>query len=1040
MGIKCPECNFENPDETIYCGKCATSLKPSEEISGIHTETLEAPKNELTRGTTFAERYEIIEELGKGGMGKVYRVEDKKIKEEVALKLIKPEISSDKKTIERFSNELKFARKIAHRNVCKMFDLGEEKGAHYITMEYVPGEDLKSMIRMSKQLSVGTAVSVAKQACEGLTEAHRLGIVHRDLKPSNIMIDKEGNARIMDFGIARSIKGKGITGIGVMIGTPEYMSPEQVEGKEADQRSDIYSLGVILYEMVTGRVPFEGDSTFAIGVKHKGEAPKSPKELNAQIPDDLSRMILRCLEKDKEKRYQSAREMHAELTRIEEGIPTTDREIPRRKPLTSREITVQFSVKKLFIPAFIVIALIIAAVIIWRLLPQKRAVLIPSDKPSLAIVYFENNSGDKSLDNWRSGISELLITDLSQSKFLNVLSGDRIYSILKKLNLLEAQKFSTEDLKKVANQGRVSHILRGSYIKAGENFIITAMLQKPHSGEVIRSIKAECKGEEEIAPKVDELTKEIKVALNLTSKEIAGDIDREVGKITTASSEAYKYYSEGRKSYLKGEYRQSIALLEKALTIDPEFAMAYRSLAWSYDALAYRDRRRSYLQKAFELSDRLSDRERYLIQGDFYQMTERAFDKTLEAYNKLLQLYPDDEIGNINLGDLYLSSELWDKSAERYAINIKNKADSVFSYSGQAAVYMAKGLYEKAKEILEYYIDTFSDNAVIRRDLALAYLCQGKYDLSLVEIDKAIFLDPTYFGNFTIKGLIYKIKGDLIKAEKEYQNILKTEEQPSHQWSRTWLGHLYLSEGKFGKAEDQLKKGLALSKKLGEKGSESGFYSRLAYTYLKSGNLERALEESKNSEKSSVEERGCLYCHQKWALLYKGLAYTGMKSMDEAQRTSDELKELIQKGLNKNYMRLYYHLVGVKELERENFSEAIEYFEKAISLLPFQHSMGNLNDHAFFMEPLALAYYKDGDLEKAREVYEKITSLKLGWVHWGDIYARSFFMLGMIYEEKGWRGKAIEYYEKFLELWKEADSGIAEVEDAKKRLTRLMSQ
>jgi serine/threonine-protein kinase len=382
VAIKCPKCHSENPEDTFYCGKCATPLPSSREIDITQTKTLETPSEELTTGSTFAGRYQIIEELGHGGMGRIYRAVDKKLNEEVALKMIRPEIASEKRTLERFHNELKLARKISHPNVGRMYELLVEEGVHFITMEYVSGEDLKSSIRRFGQLPISKSISIAKQICEGLAEAHKIGVVHRDLKPSNIMVDKEGNAKVMDFGIARSLKTKGITGEGVSVGTPEYMSPEQVEGKEADQRADIYSLGIILYEMVTGRVPFEADTGFAVALKHKSEQPENPKRLNPQIPDQLSRLILKCLEKDREKRYQGAGEVLTELTMIEQGLPSTEKVVPKRKLITPKEISIKFSLRKLFIPALglVAVAAVIALLIFLIKSQPSKQPIIPSHK------------------------------------------------------------------------------------------------------------------------------------------------------------------------------------------------------------------------------------------------------------------------------------------------------------------------------------------------------------------------------------------------------------------------------------------------------------------------------------------------------------------------------------------------------------------------------------------------------------------------------------------------------------------------------------
>lgn len=897
----------------------------------------------------------------------------------MALKLIKPDISSDKKIIERFKTELKLARKIGHPNVGRMYELLEHEGTHYITMEYVAGQDLKGLIRQSGQLAVGTTISIAKQVCAGLAEAHRLGVVHRDLKPSNIMIDKEGSARIMDFGIARSLKAKGITKAGVMIGTPEYMSPEQIEAKETDQRSDIYSLGVILYEMLTGRLPFEGDTPLSIAVQHRSGTPKDPRALNAQIPEELGLAILKCLEKNKETRYQNAGELSSELEGIEKGIPSTEKEAPKRKPLTSKEITVTLGLKKLFIPVVIVIALIVIGLFFWKPWSRQKQVPIPSDIPSLAIVNFENISSHESLEGWRTGLSELLIIDLMQSKFLNVITRDKIFSILKKFNLVDAKTYTTEDLIRVASEARASHTISGSYIKAGDDIIITLLLQKPQTGEVIESIKVTCRGEDDIATQVDYLTRQIKQELDLSQEQIAVDIDKDAGQITTNSPEALKFYSEGRKLYYAQDRRGSIELMKKAISLDPKFAMAYRSMAGSYHGLALYSEQQKYLEKARSLADRLPDRERFLIEGG------------ISGYSKLLGLYPDDILGNANLGSIFTNLEEWDKAIERYEVCKKNKSKFASSYVQLASAYTAKGNLDKAKEVLEDYIINIADHATIRQSLATNYILRGEFDLALAELDKALSLNPNDLWNYIHKANLYVYSHDLSRAEEEYMKVQKLEGQTTKLAKIIHMTALYFLQGKYTKAKILSEQGLEGAKSINEKYWTQHYQSMLGWINLKTGNLEAALKWCIESWENAKDAATEYYPTPYISINFKGQVLLEMKRIEEAQKTAEELREHIEKGSFRKIKRMYYHLMGMIEQKKENYSKAIEYFQQALSLIPIQRTGAwGINQQAAFIDSLAQAYFESGDLEKAELEYRKILGLTIGRLYQGDIYAKTF--------------------------------------------------
>ncbi len=1032
MAINCPKCQTENPDTLKFCGECGTRLSFSEDIAV--TETIEAPREELTTGSTFAGRYQIIEELGRGGMGKVYKALDTEIKEKVALKLIKPEISVDKKTIERFQNELKFARKISHRNVCRMYDLNKDAGSYYITMEFVSGEDLKRFIRRSGRLTVSKGIDIATQICEGLDEAHRLGVVHRDLKPGNIMIDNDGNARIMDFGIARSVEGKGITGAGVMIGTPEYMSPEQVEGKDIDQRSDIYSLGVILYEMLTGRVPFEGETALNVAVKQKTETPRNPREYNEQVSEELSRAILKCLEKEKDKRYRSASEVRSELANIEEGLPTTEKAIPQRKPLTSREITVTLGVKKLLVPALTFVGVVVIALIMWKLLSKDRTVPVPTDKPSLAIMYFENNTGDENLDHYRKAISDLLITDLSQSKHLKVLSGSKLFNILRELDLIEEKSYSSNDLERVAARGGVNHILLGSYTKAGDTFRISLNLQDASTAELVASERVEGKGEESIFSMVDDLTHKIKSNFKLSQEQISMDIDKDVGQITTSSPEAYKYYIEGSEYFDNGDFAKAIESYKKAIDIDPEFATAYRSMAMAYYNTGLFAEGRQYVQKAFEYSDRISDRERYRNEAEYYRLSERTSDKAIEAYLKLLELYPDDTGGRNNLGLLYDELEQWGNAIEQFELAIyKYKDDGFQPYMNLAEVYMAKGLYDKAKEILELYLDEISDNAFTRFCLSRVYLLQRDYATARNEINRSIDLNPDFSFAYFSRGMFYQCQSDWTNAYEDYNHLCNSKRPSARLMGNMGLVNLYINQGNFQKAKLQANQGIELAKNFKQLDWETWSRFSLSYAHFRTGDFEKALEEREKALTIAVETENL--SSQRSAHLLKGLVYVHSNQLDEAQRTAVQLDTLTEVGSNKNAVRQSYLLKGAIETEKGNFSSAIKLIDDAITLLPYEREFSDI--HAVFLENLADAYFRTGDLDKALETYEKITLLTVSRVQFGDVYVKSFYMLGKINQEQGDTVKAIQNYAKFIDLWKDADPGIPEIADARRRLADL---
>ncbi|MDH4272248.1 MAG: protein kinase, partial [Candidatus Aminicenantes bacterium] len=694
MAIKCPRCDYDNPETQKYCGECGTQLSPSQGIPAEATKTLRSSVDELATGSAFAGRYQIIEELGKGGMGKVYKVFDIKIKEKIALKLIKPEVATDRETIERFSNELRLARKIAHRNVCRMFDLGEAKGEYFITMEYVPGEDLKSFIRRSKRLDTGTALGIARQVGEGLAEAHRLGIVHRDLKPSNIMIDKEGNARIMDFGIARATGTSGLTGMGVVIGTPEYMSPELVEGEEADQRSDIYSLGVVFYEMVTGRLPFEGDTSLSVALKHKTEMPPDPIQFNPQISTDFNRVILKCLEKERSRRYQTVTELLSDL-----ALSKTEQATGFRTPAQA----------------------------------DSRSGIRKAGEKSIAVLPFADLSPLKDQEYFCDGIAEEIINSLTKIKELRVVARTSAFSF----------KGTSADVREIGRRLNVGTVLEGSVRKAGDKLRINAQLINVADGYHIWSERYD-RTLEDIFAIQDEVTEAIIDNLRLT---LVARENEAVFKRSTADLEAHNLYLKGihyLRMYASRGFDEAIVCFQQAVEQDPGYAAAYYGLSDAYVQVAFWGglppseacaKAKAYAKKALALDETLGDAHGTLsyvhtIHDWNWQAAER---ESLEA----LRLSPSSAMCHLTRSWYLSNTERHEEAvAEAFEAQRLDPVSSfVNTFPGVALIMQRQ--FARAIEELETAKKMNPDFYLIRSFLGMAYYTNGDYEEAVKEHQKA---------------------------------------------------------------------------------------------------------------------------------------------------------------------------------------------------------------------------------------------------------------------------------------------------------------
>lgn len=620
----------------------------------------------LQARTVLAGRYEILELLGHGGMGAVYKARDAELDRLVALKVIRPELAADPDVLHRFKQEIILARQVTHKNAIRIFDLGESHGFKFITMEFIEGQDLKRIITEQGKLSRVESVRIVKQVCLALEAAHSEGVVHRDLKPHNIMLDKSGRVFVMDFGVARSTAIPGKTQTGTVIGTPEYMSPEQVMGEHVDARSDLFTLGIIFYELLTGDMPYKAETAQKAMFKRTRELPKPAIQVDPTVPKYLSDVTEKCLQLDLNARYQSAREIHDALDswRADGSSLKTAAVAPSHGvPL---EPKAKLKWRLTLVAVSIVILLAATALIFKRNFAPKSEQKPAATSPplSLAILPFRNASGDSSVAWLGPSMAEMLSTDVGQSGRLHTVSYDRVTQILHDLGVSPETSIDDGTLRRLSEFSNADTLVTGQYAKFGDQIRIDATVKDLKRNRTA-SLNAQAAGDKDIPDAVDRLAAAIRQNLDLAPAAVQ-ELKAQSFKPSSNSIPALREYSTGLELVRQGKNLDAVDQLRRSIADDPNFALAFSELAETDAALGKEDAAQEYSRKAVELSGTLPKQEQFLIAAHRNEIL-KDYPQAIAAYTNYINILPDDADVLFELGHAYESTGAFDKARDLFA-------------------------------------------------------------------------------------------------------------------------------------------------------------------------------------------------------------------------------------------------------------------------------------------------------------------------------------------------------------------------------------
>jgi len=962
--------------------------------------------------------YKILEKLGEGGMGVVYKAQDTKLDRLVALKFLPQHLTADAVEKERFIHEAKAASALNHTNITTIYEIDEFDGQMFIVMEYCEGRTLKQVIE-KEPLSIKKVLDIGIQVCEGLAIAHEKGIVHRDIKSDNIMLSPRGQVKIMDFGLAKLKGATKLTKTRSTLGTLAYMSPEQAQGEEVDSRSDIFSFGVVLYELLTKNLPFAGEHQAAIVYSIINEEPQPVARYNNKVSPDLERMITKALTKDKEERYQHADELLADLRRERKSLDYV------KTGQISKEVIVPKPKRKVLpfaIPASIVVILVLLFLILkpfkFEIGTEKGAV---AKENSLAIMYFENLVDREDKERLGEIVTNLLITSLSESQYMRVISSQRLYDILKLMGKEGAKIIDKNVASEVANKANAKWMVLGGIVQVEPRMVITTQLVEVKSGQVIASQRIMGQTKQDVFSLVDTLAAGIKKDLSLpdqAQKEIA----RPVADVTTHSPEAYRYYLEGVDYIDKWYYPEAEKSLTKAIEIDSTFAMAYYRLA----SLKEGEELKRLTAKAVKYSDKASQREKYQIKS-WAAYVSRNYSESIKGLKKVIERYPDEKEAFYLLGMIYFLNLHELEKAVHY-LNQAIQIDPLYklAYNMLAYTYNEMGDFEKSIWAINKYIELAPDEPNPYDSRADLYAWNGKLDQAIESYKNALEIKPDFMNTQYKLGNMYLLKKDYARAESCYEALSSSNNKLLRSGGRIDLFLVPLYQGKFEEALKVLDDGIAADRMERVEGEMISYkHFSKAYLYEEQKRMVLALNETEIGMKiyKKAKPDDPVYGRDGYAYL---LAKSG--KIAEAEELSRALKKDIEEK-NPKLMSSYWWTLGEIELVKGDTNMALSYLERV-----YKDSPTPSFDLRY---QLAEIYLKKGRLDEAVAQLEKALSRYDNDRVWTPTAVKAYYLLGLAYEKSGWNKKAIEKYEEFLDIWKNADPGIKEVADAKERLKKL---